>query len=97
MSSQKAEAALLERLSVQLRLRGARPCSGTTLKSGKGSVTRHGTDVHINVNLIDTKNLRQIGTAMSMIARAIERRFKSRRELFKIFGSNSRKSDYWTN
>jgi serine/threonine protein kinase/tetratricopeptide (TPR) repeat protein len=29
----------------------------------KGSVARHGTDVHLNVNLIDTKNLRQIGAA----------------------------------
>ena len=29
----------------------------------KGSVARRGTDVHLNVNLIDTKNLRQVGTA----------------------------------
>ena len=29
----------------------------------KGSVARRGTDVHLNVNLIDAKNLRQIGTA----------------------------------
>jgi serine/threonine-protein kinase len=35
---------------------------GATL-AVKGSVARHGTDVHLNVNLIDTKNLRQIGTA----------------------------------
>lgn len=29
----------------------------------KGSVARDGQDVHLNVNLIDTKNLRQIGSA----------------------------------
>jgi serine/threonine-protein kinase len=29
----------------------------------KGSVARRGTDVHLNVNLIDTRNLRQVGTA----------------------------------
>jgi eukaryotic-like serine/threonine-protein kinase len=29
----------------------------------KGSISRDGQDVHLNVNLIDTKNLRQIGSA----------------------------------
>jgi eukaryotic-like serine/threonine-protein kinase len=35
---------------------------GATL-AVKGSIQRDGQDVHLNVNLIDTKNLRQIGSA----------------------------------